>query len=310
MFCVKCGTNVKEDVTFCPKCGHPVSAVQTDSEQVAVPENQAPPAEPESASAEESAKGPQAVPFVCENCGTPLEEETKFCPKCGCPVSGTQPQQPATNVIVPTVLHKQPNEFPVMAQIVEEKTEKPKKKLSPEEIRFKKMKIGLIAAIAGGVFLIALSIGIGIWKYKETSGYLDYWFYRHNELAAKYPIIIKSLDVGNALENGNWITEPGGRLDAPAMRYLQSVMTYDSFGVNGQKITVEIKIYDSRNVLSRINNNTSYTYTRDVILSQDGGEVELGGWGNTDRSTYSRGDYRIEVWYQGVCLASKTISIY
>jgi hypothetical protein len=33
------------------------------------------------------------------------------------------------------------------------------------------------------------------------------------------------------------------------------------------------------------------------------------GWGNADESSYSRGDWRVEVWYEGICLATTTVTL-
>ena len=80
-YCKNCGKELKEGAKFCPSCGSAVSA-----------QNNAPGFEKTGAgkiqsgldavktSRQDSLNPSQAF---CKNCGAPLKEGAKFCPKCG-----------------------------------------------------------------------------------------------------------------------------------------------------------------------------------------------------------------------------------
>jgi hypothetical protein len=36
---------------------------------------------------------------------------------------------------------------------------------------------------------------------------------------------------------------------------------------------------------------------------------DLDGWGNANQSIYLRGNNRIEVWYEGICIGTTTVTL-
>ncbi|HTX37952.1 MAG TPA: AIM24 family protein [Bryobacteraceae bacterium] len=93
MFCVNCGTPVREDQNFCPNCGHPVKhAAEAAAPPPRVPVTQATPAVPPvphyapvtHASAAPAPPAPAApVSGRCNWCGAAVDFSQPSCPQCG-----------------------------------------------------------------------------------------------------------------------------------------------------------------------------------------------------------------------------------
>jgi hypothetical protein len=53
-----------------------------------------------------------------------------------------------------------------------------------------------------------------------------------------------------------------------------------------------------------------YTYSYTVNLKQGYSEdVSLASWGNAERSSYSQGNWRVEIWYEGICVGVTTVTL-
>ncbi len=86
MFCSKCGKQVAEDAGFCPACGN---AIESDVSMEGVgntEEMKAAVSEPEKTVVAQQA--PQGS--YCAGCGTYIEAEQQFCPKCGTAKGGVK----------------------------------------------------------------------------------------------------------------------------------------------------------------------------------------------------------------------------
>lgn len=98
MFCKYCGKELKDDVVFCSRCGKRLKQIEDDSikkttesvqvvnekeksEQV---ENEQVVSEPEQAETQNNL----TVKKFCEQCGTELVKDAKFCLNCGSSVDG------------------------------------------------------------------------------------------------------------------------------------------------------------------------------------------------------------------------------
>jgi hypothetical protein len=120
---------------------------------------------------------------------------------------------------------------------------------------------------------------------------------------------VNSAKVGNW--TNRWITQPGEKLNAKDIRYLMPVITYNTL-VNGE-FTIFVKIINPNGTVKR-NATTSpagYSYsTKGNILIGKENSFTLSGWGNDNKSTYSAGEYTVEVWCEGVCLRSEKVQLY
>jgi rubrerythrin len=70
--CSKCGTSVRAEDKFCPKCGANLEEIISKEENYV-----------ESTTSPESSEINEKLEYECSECGTSVREEDKLCPKCG-----------------------------------------------------------------------------------------------------------------------------------------------------------------------------------------------------------------------------------
>jgi hypothetical protein len=94
------------------------------------------------------------------------------------------------------------------------------------------------------------------------------------------------------------------------MRYLSPVITCNAL-IN-KEITFYIKIIQPDGILFRNSSISpdgySYSAARQVE-ARNNQTLYLSGWGNSEVSAYSAGEWTVEVWYDNVCLGSEKITI-
>lgn len=79
--CPKCHAEMEDSEQFCSNCGAAYVETKPEEKPAATAEE----AKPKAAEAEKS-NGPHEETKFCSKCGAPLSAETQFCPKCGSPV--------------------------------------------------------------------------------------------------------------------------------------------------------------------------------------------------------------------------------
>ncbi len=133
---------------------------------------------------------------------------------------------------------------------------------------------------------------------------------QYDDIRQTYPIIIKDIEIGNRDSKGTLETNYGEKLHSSKTMYLAPEITY--IGCNtGQTIKLRIKWYDSRGVLSTGPTSAGGYSTEDTLYVESGtNTAELKGWGNDEAGNWGNGTYRIEIWYEGICLGTKTFKIY
>jgi hypothetical protein len=172
------------------------------------------------------------------------------------------------------------------------------------------------AVIFLGIITVAISIGVGVSKYNEMEGVYYSLQYNYNKLSSDYEklkalwaVNVTKLEVGNS-NSSNWITKPGERLNSAAIRYLHPTIIVDS--LTDGEIAFFVKIINPMGEVDR-NQETSpagYSYSHTVQISQTNNQdIALLGWGQSDRSLYSAGEWTVEVWYNDVCLRSEKVRI-
>ena len=160
--------------------------------------------------------------------------------------------------------------------------------------KFEKRKMALIVAIILGVVVFSL---------------YGYSIYDTGRKAPKNFFAVTELDFGNS-NDGNWINEPGSNLMSSEMRYLYSVITYNS-NFNGE-VTFFIKIIDpSGETNSGETSPDGFTYAfTDQINSGTELSSSLSGWGDTETSEYPAGIYTVEIWHRDVLLITREVTIH
>lgn len=135
---------------------------------------------------------------------------------------------------------------------------------------------------------------------------------RIKDIASRYPLIINRIEIGNTDYDGNIITDYGNTIYSSQTMYLKPRIF--GIGLASGEINLKVRIVNPENRISTSSGTSSdfsvfsYTYSYYVMKGDDSGT--LSGWGGTDRGHWKSGSYRIEIWYEDVCLKAKTFRIY
>ena len=124
------------------------------------------------------------------------------------------------------------------------------------------------------------------------------------------PLLITDLKMGIVYKNGDVYVEHGKTLYSSSTMYLSPVISY--YGIRSESVTLKMKLFTPNGSLS-YNSNTSpsgFTNKTDIYTVLGNYERRLTGWGNDTKGHWRSGEYRIEIWYNSMCLYSKTFTIY
>ena len=125
-----------------------------------------------------------------------------------------------------------------------------------------------------------------------------------------YPIIIDRIEIGNSDYDGNVQTEYGNKIYDYNTMFLKPKIYYT--GLESGDYTLKVKWFTPDGVLSTGNSSPSgFSQSGEYYFySGDDNTKVLSGWGSNNKGHWKSGTYRIEIWYEDVCLKAKTFSIY
>lgn len=126
-------------------------------------------------------------------------------------------------------------------------------------------------------------------------------------------IRIKDMQFRNEDIKDKVIDDYGAKLHASTLKYLCLRIIYDGLSDETKSINLDCKIYNSKGQLEKGQNSSEYyTYSVKNFKVASGSDLSaaLLGWGNDSSSTYTPGDYRVEVWFNGYEIFSKGITLY
>lgn len=139
---------------------------------------------------------------------------------------------------------------------------------------------------------------------KELSDYKD-------KVGKHMPLVINNIELANYTANqGRVISDYGQRIYSNESRWVWFRINYDGI-VSGTK-NLYYKVYDQNGQLKTCSSSPSgYSWSSDIyIYGDNNNSVVLFGWGADNAGTWSTGTYRIEIWYNDMCLKSKSFTIY
>lgn len=122
-----------------------------------------------------------------------------------------------------------------------------------------------------------------------------------------FPLIIKSLKIGNAYSNGNIETGFGKKLYSRNSMYLKPQIEY--VGFKKTNITLSLKLYRNGVLTYGKSSPEGFSYNS-VITTSDKGVCLLDGWGNGVKGNWPGGNYRYEIWYNDMCLKAENFTLY
>lgn len=139
---------------------------------------------------------------------------------------------------------------------------------------------------------------------RELSDYKD-------KVGKHMPLVINNIELANYTANqGRVISDYGQRIYSNESRWVWFRINYDGI-VSGTK-NLHYKVYDQKGQLETCSSSPSgYSWSSDIyIYGDNNNSVVLFGWGADNASTWSTGTYRIEIWYNDMCLKAKYFTIY
>lgn len=131
-----------------------------------------------------------------------------------------------------------------------------------------------------------------------------------SSLKETFPIEITSVKIGNTYRGGNIETDYGNTIFSNYTMYLTPQITYIGIDIE-ETITLKVKWYTPDGNLSRGTSSPNGCSFESLLYIESGTNTQtLSGWGNETKGHWGSGDYRIEIWYEDVCLKAKNLTIY
>lgn len=127
-----------------------------------------------------------------------------------------------------------------------------------------------------------------------------------------YPLVIKSISMGNS-DNTHLVTDYGNTIYASESMFVGPKVEYYGL-VNGNK-TFRVKFFLPDGSMSKFSTSSpkyssDYSYSVSVNISEGDNSMELSGWGGEEKGHWSAGFYKIEIWYDDICLGVKKFRLY
>ena len=129
-------------------------------------------------------------------------------------------------------------------------------------------------------------------------------------LAALYPISISKIEIGNVYNDDSICDSFGSYIYSSNTMYLEPQITYEGIRT-GETINLKIKWYKPDGTISTGNSSPNgYSQSRNLYISSGENVIRLQGWGNETKGHWAAGSYRIEIWYDDICLKAKSFTIH
>lgn len=130
-----------------------------------------------------------------------------------------------------------------------------------------------------------------------------------SSVTSVYPFKITRISIGNAYQNDKIETDYGNSLYSSRTMYLKPKIYYYGYVSGTQQL--KVKWYTPSGEIKRGNRSpTGYSQSESVYIYNGSNDLTMRGWGGNDKGHWPSGIYRIEIWYDDMCLKSKTFTIY
>lgn len=140
---------------------------------------------------------------------------------------------------------------------------------------------------------------------RELSDYKD-------KVGNHMPLIVTDIEMANNYEGGTHETDFGGKIFSSNSMFLAPRIKYIGL-VEGTR-NILVKLYKPDGSLSTGTPSSEtpkgYSYSSSAYIYKGENTRELSGWGNKNKGNWAKGTYKIEVWYNDMCLKAKSFTIY
>jgi hypothetical protein len=181
------------------------------------------------------------------------------------------------------------------------------------------------------VLLLMASSGMAIYLYNELADDRAYWMSRirssefdlsetkeelsslraENETLKQYalPIVVNSIQIGNVDYDGNIDTDYGNTIYDYRTMYLKPKISYYGVTKIGSSITLYSKLFKNGVLSTGTSSPSGYSNSFTLIVNKGSNTAYGRGWGNKERGHWPSGQYRYELWYNGMCLRALDFTI-
>ena len=130
-----------------------------------------------------------------------------------------------------------------------------------------------------------------------------------NYIKNELPLIITDIEIANADNNGNIDTDYGRKIYGSRTMYFKPRIKY--IGFISENKTLKVKWYTPDGSLRTGNSSPEgFSQSETYYIMTESNTLTLRGWGNSKKGHWKKGTYRIEIWYEDICLKAKTFTVY
>ena len=154
-------------------------------------------------------------------------------------------------------------------------------------------------------------------KLKKTNDSLEDYRKKYNKnqvllntITPVFPIVISDIQIANVYQGGDIETDYGETIYSNNTMYLKPKIKY--VGINTyENIDLNVKLFSpAGTVVSGSSAPDGYSFVTNLYVEYGENEKELTGFGNTNKGNWSSGTYKYEIWFEDVCLKTKSFTIY
>lgn len=121
---------------------------------------------------------------------------------------------------------------------------------------------------------------------------------------------VTSFKVGNTNWNGDVLTQHGGTLYASTLRLVQGKMEYNGLKEKVRK-WIYVRVIDPNGNIERMDNSPAgFTFKCEMDFNPGSNWITTNSWGMGEPGHFRQGNYVLEWWIDGKCVASKSFYVY
>lgn len=180
------------------------------------------------------------------------------------------------------------------------------------------------------LLLIVCGVAVYLWyrgdKLSDTIREDREWISKLEERLEPLPVEIMEIEVANVDEDDNYETDYGDDILASSSMYLAFRITYCPNRMTNERrseeleLPVELVVYyyevhrenedGERTLFSRSYSYRDTIYVSDGLMPYECSDEELIPYGSPEPGSWTAGLYRVEIWYEGLCIGMKSFSLY
>lgn len=133
-----------------------------------------------------------------------------------------------------------------------------------------------------------------------------------NRIGKHMPLIVTDIEIANHYKGRKEETGYGGTIYSKNSMYLAPRISYIGLVEGTRKFL--IKLYRPDGTLSTgspsLETPKGYSYSSSEYIYEGENKRQLSNWGGEKKGHWAKGTYKIEVWYNNMCLKAKSFTIY